>query len=919
MDKATDRTLLRYIDKSVLERFQNSFANMTGMTAVIANAEGLPITGGANNRAFCTEYVHCSKYGTALCSSCVRYGADEAFRKGRSSVRYCHAGLLEFFAPIVADEKIIGIFVAGKVYTYPPIREDIDEIADEIGASNEDLWEAAGEIPVVSAVSIEKALVFLNTMSQIISEMIQSRILIQKSRIEVDRVAQMKSDFLSNMSHEIRTPMNAVLGMADLALRENLTPAAKDFMLQIQSSGKALLNIVNDILDYSKIESGKLSINEEEYEPMSLVHDVSTIIMSRLVDKEIELLVDIVPDIPRLLIGDSQRIRQIFINLANNAVKFTDKGHVLLKVDYEQLDDETIMLKVYVQDTGIGIREEDLKKLFGSFSQVDKKRNKNIEGTGLGLSIVRQLVKLMDGNVNVESEYGKGSTFSFEIPQKIANKEPSIELSDPKAYVVAGFFVHDDVAEDFQHDAGRIGIDTYIFEDSDNPGATVDAWIEDHTNQECYVIIEQAMFSREIMGRVDVTDHKYDHVHAVVLADTFADVRQWDDMPFLKIMKKPISVLSIAALLNQSEVKIRGNKIKREEMPFEAPEAKILIVDDNNVNLTVAEGLLEPLNMQVDKALSGKIALDMIKDTHYDIIFMDHMMPELDGVETTKLIRSFYRDYDNVPIIALTANAVSGARDMFVKSGMDDFLAKPIEVKLFTEMVRNWLPEEKIVLLTLEERERRLEEIKLKKAEKQAEKQAEKKLQIGDLDVAYSMNLLGNEKLFWVVLKEYYKSIEKKAVIIENAYAKEDWSTYTIEVHALKSASKQVGAFGLSELAAKLEKAGHDGDIDTIRFYTGELLSKYRNYIPVMRPHFEEDEAANEQKPAIEKAVLKEQLEKILNAVEDLSMDEAEAAIRVLDEYSYEEKDKELFEALKEAYSMVDFDACEEIINKWNV
>ena len=258
-------------------------------------------------------------------------------------------------------------------------------------------------------------------------------LLMEKLKAEkerADEANEAKSQFLSSMSHEIRTPMNAIVGMTDIVLREELPSNVREYLNNIKNSGDALLTIINDILDFSKIESGKLEIVEEEYEPMSMLHDVSMIFLNRIGDKPVELLYDIDPDMPTRLTGDDQRVRQIVINLMNNAIKYTDSGYVRLKADVERLGEREMNLIFSVEDTGQGIREEDLGKLFNSFQQVDMKKNYKKEGTGLGLAISKQLVELMHGTLGVSSTYGEGSIFTFTIPQKIVDATPAARLKD---------------------------------------------------------------------------------------------------------------------------------------------------------------------------------------------------------------------------------------------------------------------------------------------------------------------------------------------------------------------------------------------------------------------------------------------------------------------------------------------------------
>lgn len=879
------------IDTKTLQRIQVAFSKMTGIAVMTTDANGRAVIEGTTLSEFCMKYMKFSDVGCSRCEQCHMQGAEMALREGRSVAYTCHAGLIDFAAPIVVSNELIGCFIGGQVLIEKPNLDKMREYAAEMGIDPEEYVTAVQKIKVVTREEIDSAAEFLYALADILSDITYSRHLLFQANLELGQSVTMKSDFLANMSHEIRTPMNAVIGMAEMALREDLPTIARDYINQIKVAGKSLLAIINDILDFSKIESGKMDIFPEEYEPMSVISDVANIIMTRLDGKDVELILEIAPDMPYKLIGDSIRIKQIILNLANNAAKFTHEGQIVIKMEYENLVDQVLELRISIEDTGIGIKQQDLGKLFQSFSQVDSKRNRNIEGTGLGLAISKQLLTLMDGEIWVESEYEKGSKFSFRLPQKIVDDTPSITVKEPESILAAGLISNSYVAEHLESDVKLLGVEYRV----------MDSGVELFTlpkDRRLFCFFEQSMFTLPmeefVKTNADIT--------AVLLIDFESNIRY--DIPNLIVVKKPIFVLNLAMIFNQNELHLDYDDSSEQDFQFIAPEAEVLIVDDNAVNLTVAEGLLEPLKMKVETALSGKEAIAKISAHHYDIVFMDHMMPEVDGVETTHIIRRFHTEYDDVPIIALTANAVDGTREMFCREGMNDFVAKPIELRILISKVKQWLPPEKIQGVY---------------GAQNIPDQTEEKpdIEIGDLDVAYALKILGNEKLFWSVLKEYYRVIEKKVELIKSLEEQEEWTGYTIEVHALKSASKQIGAISLSEKAAAMEKAGNARDTKLIHEKTDEMLEQYAGYHELLAPFCQEEEEDPAGKESISEDVLRECFEDMKAAVEELDMDLMEEVIEEMAEYAYEGWQGELFGRLKEAVNEMDVDACEAILQEW--
>ncbi len=388
---------------------------------------------------------------------------------------------------------------------------------------------------------------------------------------------QAQARFLANMSHEIRTPINTVIGMNEMILRENDNETIQEYAYNIQSSSNMLLGLVNDVLDFSKIESEQLELVLENYHLASLIQDERILLNGRAAGKRIETKVEVDPNLPSELYGDELRIKQIITNLLSNAVKYTKEGTVTLTISFQWLEEDWIQLQVAVKDTGIGIKKEDIDKLFSSFKRLELDKNRNIEGTGLGLNIAKNLVELMDGKVSVDSTYGEGSEFRFAIPQKVVDKTP--------------------------------------------------------------------------IGNVE-----------------------------------------------QSVKKTRSTKSKKGPA-FVAPKARVLVVDDNMMNLSVIGALLKRTKIQIDFAESGEKCLEFAKDAFYHIILMDHMMPEMDGIETLQRLREDEENPNSKSvIIALTANAIAGCREMYLQNGFDDYCSKPIKADALDELLLQYLPEELVEL-----------------------------------------------------------------------------------------------------------------------------------------------------------------------------------------------------------------------------
>ncbi len=877
------------IDKDTLQMLQDGFSKLTGMAALTTDKDGNPVTEGSGFTDFCKNQIRKSEIGCKRCIECDKKGAFLSFRNKKISAYFCHSGLIDFAAPIVADGQIVGAFVGGQVLPKKPNENYYRKSALEIGLDPDEMVEAVRKVNVVDIETINNSAAHLGSVASAMSKLAMGQRAAINLSYELERAAQMKADFLANMSHEIRTPMNAVIGMAEMALREDIPDTAREYITQIKASGKSLLAIINDILDFSKIESGKLEIVEVEYEVMSIINDIVNVIESRIGDKDIELIVNADPNLPHILYGDDVRIKQMITNLANNAVKFTNSGAVTLEMTFEEIDSENIWLDVSIRDTGIGIKEEDIGKLFQSFQQVDSKRNRNIEGTGLGLAITQQLAYLMNGGVDVQSVYGKGSLFHFRIPQKVIDRREEAVVKNKEKIFAVGMFRNEYMQNSWQFCLALYGIH---YEIADNYARLLELK-EEGAN---YFFLEYAC----IGSRLRAFAEREQDVTCVAVIDPFVKISDKENFIW---MKKPLYCLNLAAVFNGENMLNLHNNNGSDEMRFTAREANVLIVDDNGINLTVAEGLLKPLEMHIDTASSGKMAITMVQEKDYDLIFMDHMMPEMDGVETTHSIRELGGKYLDIPILALTANALSGVKEMFIQEGMNDFVPKPIEIRTIASKIKQWLPQEKVHMLTQEEMK-----------EQDTDKMPE--IVLEGIDIKQGMSFAGTVELYKKVLRDYYVVIEKKANLIAEYERNDEIEAYTIEVHALKSASRLIGAEKLATLAERLEEAGNEGNIELIHEKTEKMLLMYRNYQNILKDYAPTKEK-EKGKEKISKQIVISLCDQLAEAADMLDLDTMEMLVKELKKYQFDDREKDYLLQVEEAVQNIDSDSLIEVLDKW--
>jgi signal transduction histidine kinase/CheY-like chemotaxis protein len=714
--------------------------------------------------------------------------------------------------------------------------------------------------------------------------------------LEANRKAEFasraKSDFLAKMSHEIRTPMNAITGMAELLLRGNLSSESRSYAQDIKQAGNNLVSIINDILDFSKIEAGKLEIIPIKYLLSSLINDTVNIIRTRLMEKPLRFFTNIDGNIPNGLIGDEVRLRQILLNLLSNAIKYSEKGHIGLTITADKRDAGQVWLRIAVTDTGKGIKPEDQAKLFDEFVQVDMKKNQRIEGTGLGLAITKQLCIAMGGDISIKSEYGMGSVFMAIIPQGIESQTPFAAVEEPEKKKVLVYERRAIYARAVSWSLENMGVPHTMITNHDDFAAALymEEWFYVFSGYGLYEKIEP------LMEQPAAVFHGGKKPSLALMIEWGTEVF----IPGVRFVSIPVQSLSISNVLN-GKVDSKGYIKTSSIIRFTVPRARLLVVDDITTNLKIAEGLLAPYRATVDTCLNGLQAVEMVKRAAsekrgYDIVFMDHMMPEMDGIEATGVIRALKGEcFRNMPIIALTANAVVGMREMFIENGFNDFLSKPIDVSKLDEMLDRWIPKEK-----------KDQGIEIRDHGSDRDIPS-----IPDVDTVKGIAMTGGTvAAYKQVLSLFCKDVEERLPLLQKIPRADTLPALVTHIHSLKSASASIGAQKVSSLAAGLEAIGKAGDAAFIRESLPDFVEQLAELVKKIRAALSADKkivpAASNYETDISAHI--PIFRELADALKSHNVSEIERILEELNQKPLDLKTKETVEKISDDVLMTEFD-----------
>ena len=634
-----------------------------------------------------------------------------------------------------------------------------------------------------------------------------------------------KSDFLSSMSHEIRTPLNAIVGLSE-SIKENYdVDQIHEDVNDVIMASQNLLEIVNGILDISKIEANKMEMVETNYNPREVFKSLTTLIETRIGDKDIELRTKIAPDLPANLYGDKGKLKQIISNLLTNAVKYTESGYIDFNVSCINEKDEC-KLQIIVSDTGRGIKAEQIEKIFNKFERSEEDRNTTIEGTGLGLAITKSLTEMMGGKIIVQSVYGKGSKFTIYLRQKIVAKEGNIETKE-------------EVVEDIKF----TGFKVLVVDDNNLNLKVADKLLKKYdlttklieSGEDCINLIKigetydlilmddmmPKLRGPEVLAKLKEIPNFNIPVIALTANATAGIKESYLKEGFDDYLAKPIDKVELVNILK----KYLKNKVEEKETNVaDLKGTKVLVVDDNKLNVKIAKSVMKDYNFEIDEAYSGKECIEKVKTKDYDIVFMDYMMPEMDGIETLQHIKEI--PSIKSAVVALTADATDGSREKFLKAGFDEYVSKPINREILDKVINKMLNKKQIEVVEGNSNN----DIEVDKTDY---------LKQNGIDVEHGLELLGDMEMYNETLNLFMEGLNERFNKIKTFKEQNNMPDYAVEVHALKSDSKYLGFTKLAELAYNHEMKSKENDINYVNDNFNDLVNETLRIFNIVKKYFD--------------------------------------------------------------------------------
>ncbi|MBQ7507362.1 MAG: response regulator [Lachnospiraceae bacterium] len=728
---------------------------------------------------------------------------------------------------------------------------------------------------------------------------------------ELSDVNRRTEDFLTNVSHELRTPINAVTGITSVMLGSEDDPEKQQDLLSIQKAGDRLMGQIGDILDYSEIDTDRLILSEEEYQVSSIINDLVTELRVMEQTSMLDMIFDLDARVPQKLIGDGRRIKKILRHLLDNSMKFTREGGIYVRVE-SYAKDYGVNLIIKVRDTGIGISGEEMARIIHGFYQSDSSRSRRAGGIGLGLPIVYGFVKAMGGFVQMDSRENEGTLVTISIPQKIADDKPSLVVKDIESLCNVCYLktekyevpeVRDFYDSMIKNLVKGLGLTVHRTGSADSFKAILDTYHVTHV----FTAKEEYLENPAMFETMDP------EIKVIIISDEPLDLRPGKNYV---LVRKPVFSLAVANTMNYGENVDESLALEGRRLVF--PGVKTLVVDDEDMNLFVANGIFKSYLMDVTTAISGMEAIRLCEQTDFDIIFLDHMMPEMDGVETLKLLKKEYEERKLPAFVALTANAVSGAREMFLREGFDEFVSKPVENLELERVMRKVLPSHFIRYAIADLNE----EAFIMAARDQLAGMTVDPIRLlaaQGINTSEGINYCRGDRAFYVdLLRKFNSTAKKKIEELKEDYEKKDWSDFRIRVHAIKSSARMVGADELSAMAFEQENAARDENEELIEQGFDDLILNYTAVSEMIGeailPHIEAEEG--ELSP-LDPEVFAEKLSEVISALGTFEGEKAERILSELSRYSYGETP--ISAILQDAMALIeDFDmtAAAEIIQK---